>query len=110
MAPRKAKKSTDTIASRLALVFKSGKATLGHKSSLKSLRAGKAKLLLIAGNTPSLRRSELEYYAMLSRTPVHKFSGNNIELGTPCGKLFRCSTLVELDPGDSDITTSSGKP
>lgn len=26
-----------------------------------------------------------------------------IELGTACGKLFRCSTMVILDPGDSDI-------
>jgi large subunit ribosomal protein L30e len=26
-----------------------------------------------------------------------------IELGTACGKLFRCSTLAILDAGDSDI-------
>lgn len=26
-----------------------------------------------------------------------------IELGTACGKLFRCGTMVVLDPGDSDI-------
>lgn len=26
-----------------------------------------------------------------------------IELGTACGKLFRCSTMVVLDGGDSDI-------
>ena len=26
-----------------------------------------------------------------------------IELGTACGKLFRCSTMVVLDAGDSDI-------
>ncbi|OJD33078.1 60s ribosomal protein l30 [Diplodia corticola] len=103
MAPRKSKKSNDTLASRLALVMKSGKVTLGYKSSMKALRMGKAKLVLIAGNTPPLRKSELEYYAMLAKTNVHHFSGNNIELGTACGKLFRCSTLVVLDAGDSDI-------
>ena len=27
----------------------------------------------------------------------------HIELGTACGKLFRCSTMVILDSGDSDI-------
>ncbi|KAL8999771.1 MAG: hypothetical protein Q9169_001444 [Polycauliona sp. 2 TL-2023] len=63
MAPttKKAKKTADSINSRLALVMKSGK---GYKSTLKSLRSGKAKLVIIAGNTPPLRKSELEYYSM----------------------------------------------
>ncbi|KFY98564.1 hypothetical protein V500_01610 [Pseudogymnoascus sp. VKM F-4518 (FW-2643)] len=104
MAPsRKDKKSGDTINSRLALVMKSGKVTLGYKSSLKQLRMGKAKLVLISGNTPPLRKSELEYYAMLSKSPVHHFNGNNLELGTACGKMFRVGTMVVLDGGDSDI-------
>lgn len=34
--------------------------TLGYKSTLKMLRSGKAKLVIIAGNTPPLRKSELE--------------------------------------------------
>ncbi|KAI4275607.1 MAG: hypothetical protein L6R38_005827 [Xanthoria sp. 2 TBL-2021] len=68
MAPttKKAKKTADNINSRLALVMKSGKVTLGYKSTLKSLRSGKAKLVIIAGNTPPLRKSELEYYSMYS--------------------------------------------
>ncbi|KAF2115254.1 cytosolic large ribosomal subunit protein L30 [Lophiotrema nucula] len=106
MAPKKAKRTADSINSRLALVMKSGKVTLGYKSTLKSLRFGKAKLVIIAGNTPPLRKSELEYYSMLSKTSVHHFSGNNIELGTACGKLFRCSTMAILDPGDSDILST----
>lgn len=82
----KAKKAGDTIASRLALVMKSGKVTMGSsqfflqpdreyrsnsskilmwektqtESTLKSLRSGKAKLVLIAANAPPLRKSELE--------------------------------------------------
>jgi large subunit ribosomal protein L30e len=126
MAPKKTKKTQDSIkyttqdvggridknadkriSSRLALVMKSGKVTLGYKSTLKSLRSGKAKLVIIAGNTPPLRKSELEYYSMLAKTNVHHFSGNNIELGTACGKLFRCSTLAILDAGDSDILSAN---
>ncbi|KAI1778032.1 cytosolic large ribosomal subunit protein L30 [Hypoxylon cercidicola] len=103
MAPKKSKKDANSINSRLALVMKSGKVTLGYKSTLKSLRSGKAKLVIISGNTPPLRKSELEYYSMLSKAPVHHFSGTNIELGTACGKLFRCSTMAVLDAGDSDI-------
>jgi len=41
MAPKKTKKTADSINSRLALVMKSGKVTLGAKSTLKSLRSGK---------------------------------------------------------------------
>lgn len=98
MAPKKAKKTSDSINSRLALVMKSGKGwfflicarceceqksnnlavTLGYKSTLKCLRSGKAKLVIIAGNTPPLRKSELEYYSMLSKTNVHHFAGNNV--------------------------------
>jgi large subunit ribosomal protein L30e len=104
MAPiKKSKKDANSINSKLALVMKSGKVTLGYKSTLKTLRSGKAKLIILAGNTPPLRKSELEYYSMLSKTPIHHFSGNNIELGTACGKLFRCSTMSILDAGDSDI-------
>jgi hypothetical protein len=29
-----------------------------------------------------------------------------IELGTACGKLFRCSTMAIIDAGDSDILSS----
>lgn len=45
----------------------------------------------------------MEYYAMLAMTGVHHCSGNNIELGTVCGKYYRVCTLAVIDPGDSDI-------
>ncbi|KAJ3285800.1 60S ribosomal protein L30 [Rhizoclosmatium sp. JEL0117] len=64
---------------------------------------GYSKLLLIAGNCPPLRKSELEYYAMLSKTAVHHYTGNNIDLGTACGKYFRVGVLSIIDGGDSDI-------
>ena len=49
------------------------------------------------------RKSEVEYYAMLAKTGVHYYSGDNVDLGTACGKYFRVSTLSIIDPGDSDI-------
>merc|ERR1712141_717365 len=96
----------ESINTRLALVMKSGKYTLGYRSTLKTLRQGKAKLVIIATNTPQLRKSEIEYYAMLAKTGVHHFSGNNIDLGTACGKYFRVSCLSITDIGDSDIIRS----
>merc|ERR1712008_603766 len=99
-------KTVESINSRLALVMKSGKFCLGYKKTLDTLRMGKAKLVIIANNTPPLRKSEIEYYAMLAKTGVHHYSGNNIELGTACGKYFRVCTPSITDPGDSDIIRS----
>ncbi|KAI8897307.1 putative RPL30-60S large subunit ribosomal protein L30.e [Globomyces pollinis-pini] len=104
-AQKKVKKSAETINTRLSLVMKSGKSTLGYKSALKTLRNGKSKLVIISGNCPPLRKSEIEYYAMLSKTGVHHYAGTNIELGTACGKYFRVGVLSILDQGDSDIVT-----
>merc|ERR1712224_317684 len=97
------KKILESINSKLQLVMKSGKYTLGYQSSLKSLRSGKSKLIIISNNCPPVYKSELQYYAMLSRTRVYYFAGNNVELGTVCGKYFCVSSLSILEPGESDI-------
>lgn len=102
------KKSAETINSHLALVMKSGKVSLGYKSSLKTLRQGKSKLIILCGNCPPLVKSEIEYYAMLAKTNVHHFPGSNNDLGAACGKYFRVSMLSVLEAGDSDIIRSAG--
>ena len=54
---------------------------------------------------------------MLSKSQVHHFDGNNIELGknsryndidigTACGKMYRVGVMVVHDSGDSDILES----
>jgi len=74
--------------SRIKLVMKSGKAVLGYKATIKALRKGKAKMIIISSNCPPLRKSELEYLSMLAKSEVHHYSGNNLSLGTACGKLI----------------------
>lgn len=122
VAQKKQKKAIENVNSRLALVMKSGKYCLGYKQTLKvkftfifccfirvnvgllqTLRQGKAKLIIVANNTPPLRKSEIEYYAMLAKTGVYHYTGNNVELGTACGKYFRVCAMSITDPGDSDI-------
>jgi len=76
--PKKAKGNSESINSRLALVMKSGKYTLGYKSTLKTLRSGKSKLVIICNNCPPLRKSEIEYYAMLAKTHVHHYTGSEL--------------------------------
>lgn len=103
---KKASKGGESMNNKLALVMKSGKVTLGYKTTLKSLRQGKAKLVFLCNNAPPVRRSEIEYYCMLSKTQVIYYSGNNIDFGRACGKHFRVSSLAILDEGDSDIMVS----
>ena len=86
--------------------MKSGKFCLGYKQTLKALRAGKAKLVLLSSNTPPLVKSELEYYSMLAKTGVHHYDGTNNDLGAACGQYFRVSMMAVIDEGDSDIIQS----
>ncbi|KAM9233951.1 LOW QUALITY PROTEIN: large ribosomal subunit protein eL30-like [Dugong dugon] len=94
VAPKKTKQSLELINSRLQLIMKSGKYVLGYKQTLKTIRQGKVKLVILINNCPNLNR-------VLSLGPkllgVHHCSGNNTELGTVC-------TLLITDPDDSDIT------
>nr|XP_039323789.1 60S ribosomal protein L30-like [Saimiri boliviensis boliviensis] len=100
------KKSLESIDSRLQLIMKGGTYVLGYKQILKMIRQGKAKLVILTNNFPALRKSKIEYYAMLTKAGVHHYSGNNVELGSVCGKHYRVCTLARIDPGDSDIVRS----
>ena len=98
-----AKKGQEGLNPQLALVMKSGKSSLGYKSVLKTLRQGKAKAVILSSNMPIVRKSELEYFAVLANIKTIEFQGNNSDLGTACGKLFRISVMAIEDAGDSDI-------
>ncbi|XP_029806417.1 60S ribosomal protein L30-like [Suricata suricatta] len=103
VATKMKKKSLELINSRLQLIMKRGKCVLGYKQTLKMIRHGKAKLVILTNNCLALRKSEIKYYTMLAKTGVHQYSGSNIELGTVCGKYYRVCTLAIIDPGDSNI-------
>lgn len=101
------KKGSDTINNKLQLVMKSGKTTLGYKTVIKSLRTNKVKMVIVSSNTPALRKSEIDYYAMLAKCQVVNYAGNNTELGTACGKYFRVGAMGILEAGDSDILSAT---
>ncbi len=43
-----------------------------------------AKLIIICNNCPPIRKSEIEYYAMLSKTGVHHYTGSECWLAHIC--------------------------
>jgi len=103
----KGKKGAESVGAKLQLVMKSGKYTLGYKTTLKTLRSGKAKLVLLSNNLPALRKSEIEYYAMMSRTGVHHFTGEGRMGGERGGGPAGCSDTLRSYPPRSRSELSS---
>ncbi|KAL6009732.1 60S ribosomal protein L30 [Asimina triloba] len=98
VAAKKTKKTHESINNRLALVMKSGKYTLGYKTVLKSLRSSKGKLIIIANNCPPLRKSEIEYYAMLAKVGVHHFNGSTLKCAPRFEAHSGCVLYLEMCP------------
>jgi large subunit ribosomal protein L30e len=87
----------------IATTAKTGKIQFGANSTLKSIKAKKAKLVIVASNCPQKIREDIKYYCELSKIPVSIYKGNSLDLGAVCGKPFEVSTLTIREPGDSDI-------
>ncbi|ADI32747.1 50S ribosomal protein L30e [Staphylothermus hellenicus] len=87
----------------LQMAIKTGEVILGSKRTIKLVLHGKAKLVVIAANAPPEIKRDIEYYAKLSKIPIYKFPGTNIELGTLAGKPFGVSAMAIVDPGQSNI-------
>lgn len=64
---------------------------LEYKQTLKIIRQGKVKLVILASNCLALRKSEIGHYSMLAKIVVHHYHGNDTELGTGCGRYYRCA-------------------
>ena len=103
MAKKKLSRARESIIGSLSLVTKSGKYSLGIAQTLKSLRSGEAKLVIFASNISPAHKSLIEYYAMLSQCDILPFDGDNVDLGTACGKYFRSSVISIIDAGESEI-------
>jgi large subunit ribosomal protein L30e len=85
-----------------------GKVILGSDKSLKALKLGQAKLVILASNCPEAVRADVEQYAKLANIPVHVYNGDSTELGLACGKPFLVNMVAVLDPGSSNILNIGG--
>ena len=103
MGKKKISRARESIVSALSLVTKSGKYQIGYDKALKSVMNRDAKLIIYASNIQPVHRSVLEYYAMLADCTLLQFEGDNVDLGTACGKFFRASVIAIEDAGESDI-------
>lgn len=73
---------------------KAGKAIIGYRRSLKSIRTGSAKLAVIAANVPEGMKKDIELNAKAAGIRLETFDGTSMQFGVICGKSFPISTLV----------------
>lgn len=87
---------------------KTGKVIFGSDKSIKAVKQGHAKLVIISSTVPEEIRADVERYAKMANIPVRIFKGDSSELGLACGKPFLVSTIAILDPGTSGIMNFEG--
>lgn len=80
-----------------------GKVVLGKDGSIKALKLGRAKLVILASNCPAEVREDVRYYSRLAGAAVHDYEGDSAELGLACGKPFMVSVMAVVEPGSSSI-------
>ena len=86
-----------------------GKVVLGTERTLKSLRAKKAELIVVASNCRADALADLERYAKSSGTTLYRYPGSSVELGTASGKPFSVNAMAVLDPGSSNLLAAVGR-
>ena len=75
----------------------------GARTGIAAAILGKAKVFVLASNTPADTREKVENYSKSSNVPLIEFEGNTMELGSVCGKPFPVSVLSIYEQGTSSI-------
>lgn len=89
----------------LRKALKTGEVWLGSKRTIKALRDGDAKLVMMAFDCPEEVKEEIRKYD----TPALEYKGDNMALGGVCGKPFSVASLAILEPGESEILNAVEK-
>lgn len=85
-----------------------GKVTIGAEKSLKAIKRGQAKLVIVSSNCGRDALSDVKHYSKLAGVQLHVFDGDSSLLGLACGKPFSVGMLVIVDPGSSNILSVEG--
>ena len=80
---------------------KKGKVMIGNKQTMKVMKDGSAKLIVLANNC--LFSNDINKLAKNKKIPVYKYNSNSIDLGYTCGKTFAVSVFAVIDDGGSNI-------
>lgn len=89
--------------SELKTLLKTGKVVFGSKKTIKMLKNGKLKMVIIASTLRQDLKDDIKTYAKIANIPVYEYSGSGYDLGTLCGKPFMVSTIGIIDLGESKL-------
>jgi large subunit ribosomal protein L30e len=74
--------------------LKENKVIFGSKRTIKYLKLGNVKLIILANNCPENVKKDIEYYTKLSGIKTENFDGTAKQLGVFCGKPFAIASLA----------------
>lgn len=101
---RKTKKERENpLTTAVRLAVESGKVEFGSRRGVSASLNAKAKLFVVAENTPVEVKEQVHKYAELSKVPVIDFPGSSMELGSVCGRPFPVAVLSVYNAGNSNI-------
>lgn len=83
----------------LQTAIKTGKVKIGSKQTIKAVKNGEPKLVIIAKNCPVKIRRQIE----AAKIPIYEYSGQSIDLGLACGLPHTIATMAIIEPGESEI-------
>ena len=89
------------LSKELKITLNTGKVEIGFKVGLKTLNKKKAKLVVVASNSPEALLAKIKQAA--ADIPIYKYPGSSWDLGGLCGKSFPVTTISIIDPGESSI-------
>ncbi len=91
------------IERQIRMAVETGEVVLGSNQTIKLLKFGKPKLVIVAANCPNEIREDIEYYAELADIPVFVYPGTSKELGSVCGRPHVVASMAVLDEGESEL-------
>lgn len=91
------------VKTQLRIAVSTGEVLIGASQTLKALKAGKARLIILSSKCPQKLGAELRAIANRLKIPVYVFEGDGKQLGAAAGKPFPVSALTVKKPGDSRI-------
>lgn len=84
-------------------IMRTGKVIIGFRKTLKNVKLGKVRAVVVASKIPREMFSDIVYNARISEIPVIVFEGGSMDLGAAVGKPFPVSSIGIIDPGSVSI-------
>ena len=74
--------------------IKSKRVVIGFRGSIKAVKTGSPKIVVIASNLPPEMKKEIESGLKSEKTRLEIFNGSSRDLGVLCGKPFPVAALA----------------